>query len=217
MTIDEFYDESYKEVIESGAIGKVASIYHKMLESGHKRKFDTVLEIGAGTGLHFKYIKHDFSKYISSDIRNPGKKLEKISDERHEFLILNAENLETFKNESIDRIVIICVLPHLNDPEKALGEFARVLKKGGVMDIYVPCEPSLLLGIAQRLSTKVKMERLGYDYEKIIRREHRNHYPLLRMLILEIFENDDVVIRHFPPGIKFWQFSLFSTFRISKT
>jgi ubiquinone/menaquinone biosynthesis C-methylase UbiE len=188
-----------------------------MLESGHKRKFDTVLEIGAGTGLHFKYIKHDFSKYISSDIRNPGKKLEKISDERHEFLILNAENLETFKNESIDRIVIICVLPHLNDPEKALGEFARVLKKGGVMDIYVPCEPSLLLGIAQRLSTKVKMERLGYDYEKIIRREHRNHYPLLRMLIHEIFENDDVVIRHFPPGIKFWQFSLFSTFRISKT
>jgi hypothetical protein len=89
-------------------------------------------------------------------------------------------------------------------------------KKSGVIDLYVPCEPSLFLGIAQKLTTKIKVERLGYDYEKMQYREHRNHYPMLRMLILDIFQNDDVSIRHFPPGIKFWQFSLFSTYRIFK-
>jgi ubiquinone/menaquinone biosynthesis C-methylase UbiE len=129
MSVEEYYEKSYNYVIETGAVGFVASIYHKMLESGHNKKFETVLEIGAGTALHFKYVNHDFGKYISSDIRDPGDKLEKILDIRHEFKILDAEDLVEMKDESVDRIVVTCVLPHLSDPEKALTEWSRVLKK----------------------------------------------------------------------------------------
>ncbi len=60
MSVKDYYNKSYNDVIETGAVGYVASIYHKMLESGHKRKFETVLEIGAGTALHFKYVRHEF-------------------------------------------------------------------------------------------------------------------------------------------------------------
>jgi ubiquinone/menaquinone biosynthesis C-methylase UbiE len=216
MSINEYYESGYSKVVESGAVGRVASIYHKMLEKGHNGKFEICLEIGAGTAQHFKYVQHDFEKYISSDLRNPGENLKRISDTRHEFKQINAENLLGIKDKSIDRLIATCVLPHLNNPESALIEWARVVKAGGVLDIYVPCEPSLMLGIAQRFTTKRKVEKLGWDYERIQYREHRNHYPMLKMLLEEIFENDKIEVRNFPPGVRFWQLGLFRTYRIFK-
>lgn len=216
MSINEYYESAYSGVVETGAVGKVASIYHKMLEKGHKRKFEICLEIGAGTAQHFKYILHDFEKYTSSDIPNPGNNLKEIHDTRHEFKELDPENLACIEDKAIDRLIATCVLPHLSNPEKALREWARVVKAGGVLDLYLPCEPSLMLGFVQRLTTKRKVEKLGWNYERIQYREHRNHYPMLRMLVKEIFEDDKIKVRNFPPGIKFWQLGLFRTYRIIK-
>jgi ubiquinone/menaquinone biosynthesis C-methylase UbiE len=216
MSNNEYYENDYNLVIETGCVGFMASVYHRMLESGHTEKFKLCLEIGAGTGQHFKYVKHDFDRYISSDIRDFREKSEQILDSRHEFQIQNAESLEAFADGSIDRLIATCVLSHLTHPEKALIEWKRVLRTGGVLDIYVPSEPSLLLGIAQKLTTKIKVEKLGWNYERIQYREHRNHYPMIRMLINDVFQDSKVTKRNFPPGLSFWQFSLFSTFRIFK-
>jgi phosphatidylethanolamine/phosphatidyl-N-methylethanolamine N-methyltransferase len=215
MSINEYYENDYSKVLESGAVGKVAAIYHKMLEKGHSKNWPLCLEIGAGNAQHFKYVKHGFDKYISSDIRLPVRESIKNSDPRHEFKIIDAEDLSSFESESVDRLIATCVLPHLGDPEKALREWRRVVKKGGVIDVYVPCEPSLLLGLAQLMTTKKKVEKLGWNYERLQYREHRHHYPMLRMLIKEIFEKDIIQQRNFPPGIKFWQLKLFSVYRIS--
>ena len=215
MSINEYYENDYSKVVESGTVGKVSAIYHKMLEIGHRDNWPLCLEVGAGNAQHFKYVKHSFEKYISSDIRGPREKPVTISDPRHEFMILDAEDLSSFEDESVDRIIATCVLPHLGNPEKALREWKRVVKRCGVLDIYVPCEPSLLLGLAQSMTTKKKVERLGWNYERLHYREHRHHYPMLRMLIKEIFGKDIIELRNFPPGIKFWQFKLFSVYRIT--
>lgn len=52
------------------------------------------------------------------------------------FLIGDAEFLP-FKNESFDKIVLISVLEHINDDEKAIGEVVRVLKTGGFLVVSV--------------------------------------------------------------------------------
>jgi phosphatidylethanolamine/phosphatidyl-N-methylethanolamine N-methyltransferase len=214
VSINEYYENTYSKVLESGAVGKVAAHYHKMLEKGHSKNWPLCLEIGAGNAQHFKYVKHDFDKYISSDIRRPRDKSVNNPDPRLEFEILDAEDLSSFNDESVDRLIATCVLPHLANPEKALHEWKRVVKKGGVIDIYLPCEPSLLLGLAQSMTTKKKVEKLGWNYERLQYREHRHHYPMLRMLIKEVFENDKIKVRNFPPGLKFWQLGLFRTYRI---
>ena len=217
MSINKYYKDTYEKILESGGIGKIASLYHKMLENGHEKShFKYVLEVGAGNAQHFKYVTHHFEKYISSDIRKPKSKSVNIRNQKHEFKILDAENLSTIKSESIDRIVVTCALPHLEDPERALKEWSRVLKKNGVLDIYIPCEPSVLLGLAQSLTTKRKVQKLGFNYESIQYREHRNHYPMLRMLVREVLHNYEIRVKHFPPGTRWWQFSLFKTFRCTK-
>jgi phosphatidylethanolamine/phosphatidyl-N-methylethanolamine N-methyltransferase len=167
VSSNDYYEKDYNLVVETGCVGFMASVYHRMLESGHNEKFGLCLEIGAGRGQHFKYVKHDFDRYISSDIRDFSKNSEHILDRRHEFQIQNAESLEAFADGSIDRLIVTCVLAHLTHPEKALTEWKRVVRAGGILDIYVPCEPSLLLSIAQKLTTKIKVEKLGWNYFRI--------------------------------------------------
>lgn len=217
MGNDDYYASAYECVIGTGGVGYVASIYHKMLERGHSKKFEVCLELGAGNGRHFQYVKHDFDLYISSDIRKVTLDTFRSDDDRHVFQILDAENLKSIKNESIDRLVVTCVLAHLHNPEKALLEWRRVLKIGGVLDLYAPCEPGFLLGLAQSLTTRRKVQKLGFNYESIQYREHRNHFPLMRMLLREIFVSDYCQIKSFPNRIFGWQLRLFDVYRIVKS
>ncbi len=42
------------------------------------------------------------------------------------------------KNESCDAIICASVLEHVRDPIRAMGELRRVLRKGGLIFLYVP-------------------------------------------------------------------------------
>ena len=45
-----------------------------------------------------------------------------------------------FKNNFFDAVIVEDVLEHLEQPEKAVSEISRVLKKGGVLTSYIPLE-----------------------------------------------------------------------------
>jgi phosphatidylethanolamine/phosphatidyl-N-methylethanolamine N-methyltransferase len=213
---DEYYSSAYEKVIGTGSVGFVASVYHRLLERGHTRHFELCLELGAGNGQHFPFVKHPFKKYISSDIREVKINLNENGFGQHVSRVLDAENLESINNESVDRIIVTCVLSHLRNPESALIEWRRVLKVGGVLDLYVPCEPGLLLGLAQLLTTRRKVKKLGYDYESIQYREHRNHFPAMRMYLREVFILDKTKVINFPAPVPFWHLRLFDVYRITK-
>ena len=53
-------------------------------------------------------------------------------------IISDAENLESISDESMDFIVAGQVLEHLPNPIKALKEFYRVLKRGGILYLTIP-------------------------------------------------------------------------------
>jgi ubiquinone/menaquinone biosynthesis C-methylase UbiE len=219
MDSDSYYKTFYSKVLSGGIVGYVAGLYHKKLEAGRTNKFENVLEIGAGAGEHYKFVKHAFSNYLETDIRgqhviNQGicsSKNGKISN-----LFLDAHDLSAIKSESIDRLIVTCVLPHLLHPESALIEWRRVLKIGGVIDMYVPCEPSLLLRIAQRFTTKRRVNNLGLNYELIQYREHRNHFPMMRLLIKETFYADQISWYGFPLNALPWDLQLYVVVKIKK-
>lgn len=48
-----------------------------------------------------------------------------------------------FKNGEFDAVLMIDVLEHLKDPEKAVREVSRVVKRGGVFHLVVPLEAEL--------------------------------------------------------------------------
>ena len=215
MNFDEYYRDHYEKVVNTGIVGKFASHYHKLMERDFNGgSFAKILEVGAGKGQHIESVKCEYASYTQTDIREIPHEGKSFS---HKIFSIqaNAKNLSQFHNGQFNRTIATCLLAHLSDPEEALREWRRVTaKNGGILSIYVPCEPSLLLRIAQRLSTRRKTKKLGINYETMHYREHRNHYFFLSALILDIFINDKVKVLAFPGKLLPFDFKLYEIYQI---
>jgi ubiquinone/menaquinone biosynthesis C-methylase UbiE len=178
------------------------------------KKFKAILELGAGKGQHLHFLKCEYEEYLQTDIRSPNS-ININSESKATWLIADAENLSAFENGQFDRTIATCPIAHLQNPKKALNEWRRVTSKcAGVVSIYVPCEPSLLLRLAQRLSTRRKATRLGIDYSSVHYQEHRNHYFFLRALIFDIFREDEIKIIGFPTRFLPFDLKLYEIYQI---
>ena len=215
MNIDDYYENHYEKVVNSGLVGKFAAYYHFQMERDFEnKKFGKVLELGAGKGQHIDFVKHEFESYIQTDIRVTGDLTSK-SENKSEWMVADAQNLVNFKDNEFERTISTCLLAHLTDPETSLQEWRRVTEKnGGVISIYVPCEPSFLLRLAQKVSTRRKAQKIGIDYSSMHYREHRNHYFFLKTLILDTFKNDHIKVVSFPTKYVPFDLKLYEIYQI---
>ena len=79
------------------------------------------LDVGCGTALYGTY----FPNRVTLDVAaRPGIPVDIIGD---------AHDLRQIPDSSFDVVLCTEVLEHLHTPEKALGEFRRVLKPGGLL------------------------------------------------------------------------------------
>jgi phosphatidylethanolamine/phosphatidyl-N-methylethanolamine N-methyltransferase len=215
MNLDDYYKNEYNLVIGTGSVGFFYRLYHKWLERNTDEYYAIVLEVGSGSGEHFEFVSHQFKAYYESDIRN-NCVIESIDNNGRQKIYGDAEHLDYVANGQVDRLIATCILTHLANPEKALLEWRRVVAKTGRIDIYVPCEPGMLLQLAQAITTKRRVRKLGLDYDRTQYREHRNHYPTMQMLIKDIFANDQIAVKAFPFRYLNWHFKLFEVYTIHK-
>jgi len=213
--IDDFYANYYSKIFRTGIVGKIANFVHWIMEFPFRNyhSFDTVLEVGAGDGQHAKFVKHKYKVYIETDIRIS---ITQTRNTRVQKEISDAENLENIKDNSIDRLIATCILVHLNDPEKALENWRRVVKKEGHLSIFVPSEPSILLRFFRFFVTSKKAKRLGLNHKSIHYREHRNMWIFCDLLIRETFQDSKIRSRRFPLKIFPWNLRLFDIYEITK-
>lgn len=215
---DDYYKDHYSKVLNSGLVGKVSDLTHVSLEKGFKHDafYARVLELGAGEGQHLRFVKHGYDEYIQSDLRiNNLIDKSKYSDGKVVTQMVDASNLETFEDDSVDRIIATCLLAHLAEPLKSLQDWRRVTRKNGRISIYVPCEPGVLLRVTRALSTARKASR--YVDEPLIRHylEHRNHYLGMNAAIKTAFKSDRIETSTYPTKLLSWNFSLWKVYTIT--
>lgn len=104
-----------------------------------------LLEIACGNAAHGLNMLKDGYKVIESDIalgtveRVKGFAQKLKVDKNASFMVIDAEYLP-FKNETLGAVSMIASLHHIPNPAKALKEFYRCLKPGGV--VLIGYEPS---------------------------------------------------------------------------
>ena len=102
---DEIYYQSYPVVAYFNNSG------HRLLEAQYSAsdRFERVLEVGSGTGVHLEYVRHSFSEYVLSDI-NPNlldRARERWKDRRGTtFALRDATRLDE-PDASFDRLVSV--------------------------------------------------------------------------------------------------------------
>lgn len=213
----EYFRSSYENVMYSGWVGFYSRITHRIMEYPYRnRKFDKILEVGAGKGQHFEFVKCKFNEYIETDLDSELITATGISETTSNFSkrVVDAEDLSQFIESSFDRLIATCLLAHLQFPEIALQHWRRVVSHNGFITIYVPTEPGFFLRSLRKLIMVPKSKRFGYDHISTIYRDHRNHYPMMQLLIEEVFSNDHIKRMRFPfPGFG-WNFNLFEIYQI---
>jgi phosphatidylethanolamine/phosphatidyl-N-methylethanolamine N-methyltransferase len=210
---DHFYQHFYSKTIgqKAGGLRSVLWKYpHRLIE----RKFRTnsnkaILEVGAGNGEHLPFVTSNFDSYTALDLRI-SPELDSLASAKVKSIQGDVTSLQGHNDSFYDRIVATCLLAHLRDPERALSEMRRVAKPDGVIQIYLPCEPGLLLALFRSIVTAPAVRRLGFKgFDLFMAREHRNSLPNLLTQVKYIFSVDEIQVLRRPfPGL-WWFLNLF--------
>ena len=166
---------------------------HRLAEKYfHKRDyFEKVLEIGAGTGEHVSFVRHNFDQYFLTDL--DVKTLEvakgKLSDKYSNKLLYEIQSGEelSYADNSFDRLIATHVLEHINRPDLALKEWQRVVKNGGILSILIPTDPGIAWRLGRHFGPRKIALAQGIAYDYVMAREHVNSCNNLIALLRHYF------------------------------
>lgn len=223
--IEEYYKKSYRNVHYRGLLGSFTGLYHRLIElTSDKHLGGDILEIGAGEGEHLKYVRPNFSKYILSDISirqslDLDAKIASYAALGIEVLQIEADaaNLP-FADDTFDRVISTCVLLHLKDPQAALKEMRRVVKPGGLISIYLPCDPGIVYRWLRHFGSHLKQARKSKSSLSAVKHlwalEHRNHFLSISIMTKECFGRENIKTFRYPIQWFSWNLNLFVILQI---
>ena len=208
----------YNDHAYSGLMGFFMNHCHKQLEHfNFPENLNKVLEIGAGSAPHYKFIKHNYDEYHIAETSKTTFK-EYQNNPRVKFTIYDGKTLP-YENEYFDRIIISHCLEHITNPEEFLHEMMKKLKKGGILSISLPTDPGLLFRIGRlylRLFSLKKNYRISskkFDYMNAT--EHVNSIFGLSAILNYNYGNS-LTGYYLPFRIKSFDLNLFYNAHITK-
>jgi ubiquinone/menaquinone biosynthesis C-methylase UbiE len=95
-----------------------------------KHTYKNTLELGIGNNQHKKYVLHSYSLYIGIDLQSKF-----FSDVE---FVKGDVSFIPFKNNSVQRIIVTCLLHHIGSVIKVLTEIKRIIdedSKGRMLGI----------------------------------------------------------------------------------
>ena len=213
----QIYDPIYYE--GNSLVNRVNDSGHRLIETKFNSSmyFDKVLEVGAGTGRHFPFVKHAYGQYvmsdISSDLLDKAKALHG-SGASLSYELADATKLHYGDNQ-FDRLISVYNLEHLPQPHKVLLEWDRVVKPGGIISIAIPLDGGVAWRLGRHLTTRRAFAKYGLDLDYIIAREHINPSYNLISLIRHYF--GEIRESWYPLGLKMIDLNLVYCCEIKKS
>ena len=216
----EVYDQSnYASPLQAFVMRRSHTLLEKKFTQ--QSHFDRVLEIGAGTGEHVKFVSHKFSEYILTDLdqKTLDRARKKLGSFEH-YNLLKFDCQEgsklCYSDDSFDRLIAAHVLEHIYQPHLVLKEWIRVIKNGGTLSILLPTDPGLAWRLGRYLGPRKNAIAQGIEYDYIMAREHVNSCNNLIAILRHYFKDADE--SWWPLPVPLMDFNLFFAFhaRIAK-
>ena len=219
-------EKKYNSYQDAGTVGTMMKICHEKLEDNkHLKRLKNnckILEIGAGSSPHLKYIKHEFGKYFfleNSKFAINFLKKKFSGNKKIQFKSYKGKKIP-YKKSYFDRIIISHVLEHITDPENFLEEMMLKLKKNGIISIALPSDPGLLWRLGRfflkLFSVKKKLNISNLEYDYMIASEHINSIFNLISIIKYKYNKNIISEQYLPFKIKILDFNLFYNITLKK-
>ncbi|CAN2224259.1 UbiE Methylase involved in ubiquinone/menaquinone biosynthesis [Candidatus Nanopelagicaceae bacterium] len=219
--VENYYRNYYSKMMGHDSDGILSILWkypHLLMEKPFKSNKDlSILELGFGEGEHVGFVAPDYKAYLATDL--DAERLERVQwklPARVSTQACDALNLP-FADSTYDRVIATCLIAHLPDPERAMQEWRRVLKPGGKLTIYVPCEPGFSLRLFRKLFTAPKAKKLGFEgFNLYISRDHINDAFRVLNIAAEVFRGDTFKQVFRPFFFRSWYLNLFGIIQVTK-
>lgn len=174
--------------------------------------FETVVEVGSGTGVHLDFIRHRAKTYYLTDGSDEMLALakEKHGSKKNDFdLVFQKENATklSFADGFCDRLIATHVLEHLLNPHEILREWVRVIKPGGILTLLLPCDPGMAWRLGRTLIVRKNYATQNIPYDYWMAREHVN--PINNLIAFIEYYFTEKKVRWYPFPIASIDLNLF--------
>jgi ubiquinone/menaquinone biosynthesis C-methylase UbiE len=222
------YKEDYEKIVNSGSwLSKwIYKKSHSTLEEFTKGKsLKSILELGAQSDQHRKFVSHEYLSYVVSDINtellNQGSEFigsdtspsEKLENKKVVFQKIDAGSIP-YPDDSFDRVIATCLIAHMTEPADVMYEWRRVVRNGGQIDFYVALEPGMLLRFARSITHKRVKRNSKYRYDLLEYSQHKNHFPAIREFVNFVFSQDQISRKFFPFKLPSWNLNLWVIYSV---
>lgn len=163
-----FFYKGRAKIIDALLKGKIA-------DNINRSKIIKIVDIGFGHGTKLPSELINRVRLVGIDVNFDSlSRIKKLSDSKA--LFVNADALALPFKESFEMVLLLDVLEHIDDDEKALRNIHDILKKDGLLVMMVPAVPSLyskfdrLAFHKRRYALKElerKLTRAGFSVKKI--------------------------------------------------
>ncbi|MBF0294462.1 MAG: class I SAM-dependent methyltransferase [Magnetococcales bacterium] len=189
------FAQHYHEVFyaSSPVIRAVQEAGHRMVEKpfAATTHCERILEVGAGAGEHIPHVRHTFGEYLVTDLNETILEQARQAHGHKPGLVFQVQDCRrlTLPDQSVDRVISIYNLEHIPEPFRALKEWTRVLKPGGILSIAIPTEGGIAWNLGRHLTTRRTFMKKGFDWDYIIARDHVNACSQLLAFIRHYFSD----------------------------
>jgi ubiquinone/menaquinone biosynthesis C-methylase UbiE len=146
------FDDHWEQHSVNGVPISKLKVAEQFLEplSLNSRSSQVILDVGCGDGVHADYFNSDKFKgmeltYIGMDISLQALESARKRSGNGVFLHADAGNIP-LESESVDAVFSYGVIAYTDSPKESLAELARVVKKGGLVGIWVYPDPGGVKG-----------------------------------------------------------------------
>lgn len=133
MTLSLLQREQYRK----GGIGRWYWDYRDQQTLSYIREEKDILDVGCGEGITLEKLLHKFPDRNILGIDHTAEKVRICEQHQLPVRCGNAYELD-FEDHSVDCCLFMEVIEHLDDPQRALGEIHRVLRRGGLLLLLFP-------------------------------------------------------------------------------
>jgi phosphatidylethanolamine/phosphatidyl-N-methylethanolamine N-methyltransferase len=200
--------------VDKTLAGKLLQKSHRLLEASLPSNFEgqEILEVGAGSGHHFSYLNRGVKKYVMTDgsdfMLQVALKRYKNEVALGKLIIEKQDANKLSYNDGIfDRLIATHVLEHIPNPVFALREWNRVVRKGGIISLVLPCDPGLLWRLGRSLGPRRNATRLGLPYDYLQAAEHVN--SIFNLIVFIRYHFDEISEFWYPSRLSIPDVNLF--------
>ncbi len=203
--------QAYNVHVESSVNGFFHRITHEKMEKFSKNEYANILEVGAGDGQHIKYVKSSYKRYTMLDLE-PSRN--KILNRKIRYVVGDIQHLP-FKDNLFEKVIITCLMHHIEKPILGLQEIRRVAKPGAEVVVLLPTDPGIVFRALRKIFADSKLKKNNIENIDLLRAtDHRNHFSSLRTMIEYTFATDEIKICKFPLILDSWNLNLFYIFHV---